>query len=324
MNKKELPLISVVVPVYNVREYVEKCLVSIAGQSYKNIEVLVVDDGSTDGSGGICDEFARRDARFKVIHQKNGGLSRARNVGIKEAGGEFLCFVDSDDFVKKDFVRKLYEVAFREGADVAVCGYEERSREAVEDVLPEAKILSGEEATIRLLIQQENIDVIAWNKLYRRELFVKNNVRFPEGMKYEDNLTTYKLLSLAEKVVYISDALYVYLRRENSITGSDKKEERLRARELAARSAMDFFKKNGELSSAAKVSLLLAKYAFLDAAISGKVDAECGENALKWIRSNAFLYMNNPFMTKKLELYNRLNMKLDGKLYRVFRKIRHE
>lgn len=319
--KDGLPLISVVVPVYNVEKYVAKCLKSIIGQSYKNLEILVVDDGSTDGSGRICDEFMSNDSRIRVIHQKNGGLSIARNVGIEKARGEFVCFVDSDDYVKENFVKKLYEAVLRWGADVAVCGYEEKNGSSSVDVLSKEEVLSGEEATIKLLVQQENIDVIAWNKVYRRELFTKSGVRFPEGMKYEDSLTTYKLLSLAKRVVYISEASYVYLRRDDSITKSDKKEESLKMRELAARSAVDYFKKNLRLAQAAEVSRLLAKYAFLDASIRGEVGKEYGEDALKWIRKNVSAYAKNPFMTKKLKIYNVLNSKFNGKPYRVFRRL---
>lgn len=319
--KDGLPLISVVVPVYNVEKYVAKCLKSIIGQSYKNLEILVVDDGSTDGSGKVCDEFAKSDLRVRVIHQKNRGLSAARNVGIERARGEFLCFVDSDDYMKEDFVKKLYEAVLRWGADVAVCGYEEKNGSSGVDVLPKEEVLSGEEATIRLLVQQENIDVIAWNKIYRRELFIKSGVRFPEGMKYEDSLTTYKLLSLSQRVAYIPEALYVYLRRDDSITKSNKKEESLKMRELAARSAMDYFKKNLRLAQAAEVSRLLAKYAFLDASIRGEVDEKYGEDALKWIRKNASVYAKNPFMTRKLRIYNGLNDMVNGKLYKVFREL---
>ena len=160
---EELCLVSVVVPVYNVEKYVEKCLKSLMGQSYGALEIIVVDDGSTDGSGAICDEMAAGDKRVRVFHKKNGGLSSARNYGIKRAKGEYVCLVDSDDWVKRDFVKKMVGEAVREGADVAVCGYN--------DEVPREEVLTGEEVTVRLLTWQENMEIIAWNKMYRRRLF---------------------------------------------------------------------------------------------------------------------------------------------------------
>lgn len=311
--KEVSPLISVIVPVYNVKEYVRKCLKSIVSQTYKNIEVLVVDDGSTDGSGEICDEFSLSDSRVKVFHKKNGGLSSARNAGLKKAKGEFVCFVDSDDYVRKDFIGQLYSSVDKNEADIAVCGYN--------DDIPRREVLSGEEATIKLLIQQENIEILAWNKIYRRTLFSENGVEFPEGKKHEDNLTTYKLLSFARRVAYVSESLYVYIERDDSIVHSGKIEERLEMRELAAEEAIKFFKGNERLRAAAEVSLLLAKYAFLDFSISGKIDRKFGVEALAWIERNVEKYKNNQFLTKKLKLYNFMNERFGGLLYRLFRRI---
>ncbi len=313
--KKELPLVSIVVPVYNVSDYVLKCLESLVTQSYNNIEILVIDDGSTDNSGEICDDFAKNDARIKVIHKKNGGLSSARNAGIKRAKGEWLCFVDSDDYVRKDFVKELYRGIAENDADVAVCGYNKD--------IPKAEVLTGKQATIRLLVKQENIEIIAWNKMYRKTLFWEDGIEFPDGMNYEDTLTTYKLLSVAKKVVYVSKSLYVYVEREGSITQSDDRKKKLQARELAARSAIAFLKGDVELEEAAEVSLLLAKYAFLDFAIKGEIDKKYGKDAWWWIRQNRVNYLNNSLMTRKLKLYNALNVKFGGKLYWVFRKVKH-
>ena len=171
MKSIDSTLVSVVVPVYGVEKYVEKCLDSLSHQSYENIEVIVVDDGSTDRSGDICEEFAKKDKRIKVFHKTNGGLSDARNYGIKRAKGEYVCLVDSDDWVKSGFVEKMVNVALRENADIVVCGYN--------DMVPGRITMTGEEATMRLLVEQENVDIIAWNKMYRRSLF--DDVSYPEG-----------------------------------------------------------------------------------------------------------------------------------------------
>lgn len=303
-------LVSIIVPVYNVEKYVLKCLKSLAGQTYKNIEVVVIDDGSTDGSGLICDDF--KDKRFKVFHKKNGGLSSARNLGIKKAKGNILAFVDSDDFVKKDFIEKMLNCMVG-NIDIVVCGYN--------DERPKEEVLSGREATIRLLTEQENIDLITCNKLYRKSLFLDNNIWFPEGKKHEDTLTTYKLLSRSEKVQYILDSLYEYVVRDGSIMHSGKKEEQLEMRELAAREAIEYFKNDKELEQAAEICLLWAKYHYLNEAIFGHIDKKYEQESLKWLKENVEKYRNNKFLTKKLYIYNMLSTFLKGSGYRVFRKI---
>lgn len=303
-------LVSVIVPVYNVEKYVLKCLKSLAGQNYKNIEVIVVDDGSTDGSGKICDEF--KDERFRVFHKRNGGLSDARNYGIRKAKGEILAFVDSDDFVKKDFIEKMTKKMV-EGVDVVVCGYN--------DEKPAEEVLSGREATIRLLTKQENIDLITWNKIYRKSLFTDNNIWFPKGKKHEDALTTYKLLSKARKVQYIPEALYEYVIREGSIMNSEKKEERLEMRELAAKEAIEYFKNDKELEQAAEICLLWAKYHYLNEAIFGTIDKKYEKESLAWLKRNVKKYKNNKFLTRKLHVYNILSTVFSGRFYKVFRRI---
>ncbi len=307
------PLVSIIVPVYNVGELVLKCLDSLISQSYEQIEIVVVDDGSTDGSGKLCDDFAKKDKRIKVFHKKNGGLSSARNYGIKKASGEYVCLVDSDDYVKKDFVKKLVDVV-REDVDVVVCGFN--------DEVPEAKVMTGKDATIKLLIGQNNMEVIAWNKMYRRELF--DEVLYPDGRNYEDTLTTYKLLSKAKKVAYVGESLYVYVERGGSITNKDKKEEKLKSREEAAKEAMTYFDKGTDLWRAAEISMLTAKLAWVDFAIRGDVDKKYLKDGMEWVRSHKKELLGNKYLSKKLKLYINLVTMMGGKLYIVFRKIRHE
>ena len=306
-------LISVIVPVYNVEEFVKKCLDSLVRQSYKNLEIIVIDDGSTDGSGKICDEFAKKEKNIKVFHKKNGGLSDARNFGIKKASGEIIAFVDSDDFVDEEYIGVMYGKMTRKDVDVVVCGYN--------FVKPKKDVLSGKNAAIKLLTKHENIDIVAWNKLYRKSLFADNEIWFPKGKKHEDTLTTYKVLSKARKVVYLDEILYFYNERPGSITKTEKIEERLTMRELAAEEAVSYFKKDSDLEQAAEVSLLLAKYAFLDRAIGGKIGKKYGEDASGWIKLNMMKYKNNKYMTKKLRMYNYL---LSMGLYKAFRKIKNE
>lgn len=309
-------LVSIIIPVYNVERYVGKCLDSVTNQSYDDIEIIVVNDGSTDGSGEICDQYAKKDQRIKVFHKKNGGLSDARNYGIEKSKGEIIAFVDSDDFVKKDFVGAMYQKMIQENADIVECGYN--------SIKPKRGSASGDDATIRLLIEQETVDIVTWNKLYKKSLFVDNDVWFPKGKKHEDILTTYKILSKAKKVVYLDKILYCYVDRKESITNTEKTEERLEMRELAAREAIEYFEDNVKLKQAAEVSLLLAKYAYLDFAIGGKIEKKYGELARKWIKKHEKKYNKNSFLTRKLKVYNVMNGKLGGISYWVFRKIVHE
>ncbi len=305
---KNKPLISIIVPVYNVERYVLRCLDSLSCQRYKNIEIIIVDDGSTDDSGKICDEFSLGEERARVFHKKNGGLSDARNFGIKKAKGKIIALVDSDDFVKDNYVSRMYDVMEREGSDVVICGYDKQ--------LPREEKISGEKAAIRLLVEQNNTDIVAWNKLYKKELF--EEINYPVGEKHEDALTTYKILAKAKIVSYLAESLYYYEEREGSIVKSERPEERLNARERATREAIEFFKNNKKLKAAAEVSLLLAKYAYLDAVIKKEIDGRYYYKNLLWIKKYMNDFKDNKYMTSKLKLYNIL---IKVGLYKTFRKI---
>ena len=310
------PLISIVIPVYNVEDFVGKCLGSVKKQRYENLDIVIVDDGSTDESSKICDEFAKNEKRARVFHKKNGGLSDARNFGIKKAKGEIIAFIDSDDFVENNFINAMYREIEKKGVDIVVCGYD--------TVRPKPKIISGKDATIKLLVEQENEDVVVWNKLYKKSLFIDNNIWFPEGKKHEDALTTYKILSKAKKISYLKEPLYHYVERKESITKTEKVEEKLTMRELAAQEAIEFFKSDKELKQAAEIALLLAKYAYIDFAINGKIESKYGELAKKWIKEHSKSFGNNKYLTKKLKIYNVMNNNLNGKVYWLFRKVIHE
>lgn len=306
--KKE-PLISVIIPVYNVEGYVLRCLKSVSGQSYKKIEILIIDDGSTDSSGKICDEFVRNEKKAQVFHKKNGGLSDARNFGIGKAKGEFIVLVDSDDYVKEEFVTDFYNKISCSGADIAVCGYN--------GIILEEKIISGTEAAEQLLIKQENADIVAWNKMYKKGLF--NNILYPVGKRHEDTLTTYKLYAAAGKVAYMAEDNYVYEeQRAGSIMNLVKNEERLDVRLAAALEACEYFKQNKTLRDAAEVSVLLARFAFIDAAIKGEVGQNCLCKNVKWIKDNWRYLKINPKMTRKLRVYIFL---LRFNVYKIARKI---
>lgn len=310
------PLISVIVPVYNVKKYVEKCLDSILRQKYKNLDIVVVDDGSDDGSSEICDNLEKKDKRVRVFHKKNGGLSDARNFGLKKAKGDIVVFVDGDDFVSDNYVSVMLEVMVRNNADVVVCGYN--------NIVPNEESVSGRDAAVKLLTRHETMDIVAWNKLYKKGLFTKNGIWFPVGKKHEDTLTTYKILAKAKKVSYVDKSLYHYVDRKDSIMNTEGAKGRLAMRELAAKEAVDYLYDDNGLRQAAEIALLLAKYAYLDFAIAGRINKKDGEVARKWIVNNVGKYKNNKYLSRKLKIYNILSTKIGGVGYLVFRKIRHE
>lgn len=214
-------LISVIVPVYNVDKYLKRCLDSIISQTYKNLEIILVDDGSTDTSGEICDEYAKLDGRIKAIHKENGGLSSARNAGLDIMTGEYVTFVDSDDYVSNDYVNLMYSQICKHNADIAVVSFKmffDGDCECIYDDVPTITVYNQKNA-IRELLHIAKIKQSAWGKLYCSELY--KTIRFPYGKLYEDLAVIYKIMLKANKTVYIDAPLYQYYIRENSIMQSD-------------------------------------------------------------------------------------------------------
>lgn len=211
------PLVSVIVPVYNVEKYLRGCVDSILAQTYDNFEVILVDDGSPDGSGKICDEYVEKYDRVKVIHKKNGGLSDARNVGIDNASGEYVTFVDSDDMISKDMISELM-LPIKADVDVEVaCCYFENFNDG--DFVEFNKIDEDIDCSIISYSEliKKNIWVISCAKVYKKSLF--DSLKFPVGRLHEDEFTTYKLCYAAKKIAWTDDKFYFYRRqRDGSIT----------------------------------------------------------------------------------------------------------
>lgn len=314
------PLVSIVVAVYNIEDYLEPCLKSVLSQTYQNVEIIAVNDGSTDNGSKILKQYAKQDARIKVITQKNSGLSEVRNVGIKQAKGDYICFIDGDDRISTNYVKDLLATLIKNDADISVCGYVSIQKTAKVIHAPDPGVLSGHDATIRLLVDQENLDIVAWNKLYKRELFLKNKIAYPVGELHEDSLTTYKLYASAKKIAFTDGPLYFYCEREGSIMNQSKTINRLNYRERSAREALTYFAKDPDLKSAAEVSLLLAYFAYLDASIKGQIPKSYTQKTISWITSHAPSYASNPHLTKKLRLYLKMVTHLNAKPYKLFRK----
>ena len=214
------PLISVIVPVYNVEAWLPRCVDSILSQTYENLEILLVDDGSTDDSGLICEEYAKKDTRIRVIHKENGGLSSARNSGLDAASGEYIGFVDSDDWIEPRMYQRLGEAITGTDSDIASCG----ARRVWADERPDQDlcggsrdgILDGDDA-MKALITTDGLVQTVWNKLYRSD--IAKAVSFPVGQLYEDEFWSWRVFALAKRVVTVEGSYYNYLQRDSGIMG---------------------------------------------------------------------------------------------------------
>ena len=219
-NAKKMPLVSVIIPVYKVEQYLHECVDSVLAQTYANIEVILVDDGSPDGCSAICDEYAAKDCRVRVIHKENGGLSDARNAGMKIAYGEYWAFVDSDDVVHPQMIESLMEPILADSnLKLSTCGFRRFSNDTELD-FSKAEFQSAQRLS---LTEFMHIDcwMTAWGKIYHKTLF--DGIVYPKGRFHEDEFVTYKLIYRAEKIVFSSDMLYLYRQREGSIMSNFSK-----------------------------------------------------------------------------------------------------
>lgn len=213
-----MPEISVIVPVYNVVNYLEKCVVSILGQSFEDFELLLVDDGSNDGSGELADKLAASDGRVAVFHKSNGGLSDARNYGVARANGSYVTFIDSDDWIEKSYLEFLYKALVDNDADISTCYYNKcvgDKRYPWQKPSDEVIIMGQKEALLSLLYH-ERINLSAPGKLYKIEL-TRSGVEYPVGKHFEDVDTTWRFIAMSDRVAVGQAPLYNYVMREGSI-----------------------------------------------------------------------------------------------------------
>ena len=241
-----MPLVSVIVAAYNVERYIEKCVTSLRDQTWKELELLLIDDGSTDKSGEICDRLAEADPRIRVIHKKNGGIADVRNLGVEEAKGDYLMFVDGDDHVAPEFVEYAVNAAVKHQADVVILDFDEieESTGRVDrwsmNVERDTPINAG--LVPKLLITTP----CPWNKLYRTKFWRESGLRYPLGRNYEDLTLIPMLLSNAERIIYLdSKPLYHYILHEGSIMRSRNFQKSFEDRRAAIEDIMSYFKERG-------------------------------------------------------------------------------
>lgn len=242
----EKELVTIIVPIYNVEKYLKECIESIINQTYKNLEIILVNDGSTDDSLKICMNYKKKDNRIVIINKTNGGLSDARNKGIDAANGKYICFVDSDDYISSAYIELLYNEARKNNTDIVLCGIKyvnDEKKILSEYAYKKNFVKSGKELLIDYY-QENGVEVIvAWNKLYKRELF--NTYRYNVGKIHEDEFLTYKILYNLDKVSIISDKLYYYRKNDTSIVNKKFNLKRLDLLE-ALENRMRFFKEKSE------------------------------------------------------------------------------
>ena len=251
-------LISIIVPVYNVDKYLDRCIESIRNQTIKNLEIILVDDGSTDNSSAICDSYAKIDKRIKVIHKENGGISSARNKGLECASGDYIGFVDSDDYISSVMYEYLYELLVNNKASVS-CVREilvnEDEEVTFDDKMKDAIVMNNKDA-LKELLKGKVVNDFVWNKLYRRELF--NDIRFPLDRKYEDLATTYKIIRKSNRVVYSDIKLYAYVKRENSATNNFKRDNFIDYHDMVIERYNDLLVNNSDLLDYIDASMIVS------------------------------------------------------------------
>lgn len=249
-----MDLISVIVPIYKVEPYLNTCVQSIVDQTYTNLEIILVDDGSPDGCSAICDAWAEKDSRIKVIHKENGGLSDARNAGLAIATGEYISFIDSDDYIAPAFVAELYKAILETGADIAECAtaYVDETgnilRQRNVAPLPQMDKIEA----LRRLVLEDGIYQTVWNKLYRRT--VVDGILFEKGKHHEDDFWTYQVFDRIDKLATVAQPMHYYLQRSGSIIGAGytiKRLDGLEARFLR----MQYLQKYDELAALTRQGL---------------------------------------------------------------------
>ncbi|AXI10771.1 capsular biosynthesis protein CpsJ [Oceanobacillus zhaokaii] len=298
------PSISIIVPVYNVEQYIHKCIDSILAQSFKDFELIIVNDGSTDNGGRICDEYATLDNRITVFHKENGGLSSARNKGISLAKGNYIAFVDSDDFVHPKMYEILFNYVVSSSADIAICDYQEVNEDEkneIEKLEFDSRVekYNNVEALYQLYTTKGLQFVIACNKLFKSSLF--NKIKFEEGMIHEDEFMAHRILYESEIIIYLPVKLYFYLQRKGSIINSKFNINRLDA-VYAYKKRVDFFREINqyELQKMAEYNYVHLFFTFFFK-VKDKVPNSKGK--LKQVKSDftkiLIQLLKNPLFSKK-------------------------
>ena len=291
--------ISVIVPVYNVEQYLERCVDSIINQTYTNLEIILVNDGSTDNSGKLCDELAKKDERIRVIHKENGGLSDARNRGIDESESDLVGFIDSDDYIDSDMYEVLLKNLNDTDANLSMCALYD-----VYNNTPEAQVTNKEtwklssEQAIKMVMEAKILSVTAVNKLYRKSLFT--DLKFEVGKIAEDAFIMIKLLDKCEKIVATNEKKYYYVHRENSITTQKFSTKFLNVIEAYEQNSNIILEKYPKLKDVAQTRMNWAYFYVLDRLLldDNYNDKELENKLISYLKDHRKDILNDPLFTK--------------------------
>ncbi|MGO2891442.1 glycosyltransferase family 2 protein [Enterococcus devriesei] len=293
--------ISIIVPIYNVEKYLKRTIDSILSQSFEDFELVLVNDGSTDSSGEICDEYARRDERIKVVHKNNGGVSSARNTGLITASGRFIGFVDSDDYIAEDMYELLYNNLIKENADLSICGIYDVYEGKVLEEKGNQYLIKNREETVEMILESKIISVNPVNKLYKKDLFL--GVSYPEGSITEDAAVMFFLLEKAKKIVIDTTQKYYYYHRENSITTKPFSRSDMKTIEVWQNNEKYIAEKYPQYLSVAHTRVCWANLIVLDKLIMSENDYLSEQKKIvKFIRKNFSFIIKNAYFTKNRKI----------------------
>lgn len=329
-NKENQVLVSVIIPVYNVSKYLRRCLESVILQTYTNLEIILIDDGSTDNSGKLCDNYAQKDNRMVVIHKENGGLSDARNVGISNAHGSYITFVDSDDYIHASFIEQLVDIAIANRVQLVIGNYLKfvkdidlkNQNKKFEINEKSVELFSSREAKLNMLYRKK-LSLYAPGKLYEKSLF--ETVRFPKDKSYEDVPTLWNIVNNVDKVVYVDFVLYFYRQRKGSIVNNIYSHRKMDLVYFAMQ-ILDEVKTDDELFKAA-VSIYFFSLADIYAQVDKKhkEDRFFLEKELKKCAKFVWLDKNNSNLLRIMAKLGQTNVsiiRILGKVYKVSNKLR--
>lgn len=316
VNTENSDLISVVVPVYNVEQYLEKCVNSIINQTYKNLEIILVDDGATDSSGNMCDQLAKSDSRITVYHKENGGLSDARNYGVERATGDYIGFVDSDDYIDSEMYEKLYEAIKKENVDVAECN--------LKIIYPDRKELFTEQNYYNVRTKEEYLEeYLKIEKIFGSACvrLIKSNIakklKFPVGKLYEDTYYAYDLIEKVDRYVIMNSPYYNYLMRENSITNTKFNPRIFDLIEIVEKFHKMTYKNYSSLTEAADCRKMYAYFSVLNSIL---LEDEFKNNSyypkiINYFKKNYMSLLKNTYINRNRKL-SVILIKLNIDLYR--------
>lgn len=319
------PLISVIIPVYNVEVYIKKCIDSVLKQDYKNLEIILVDDGSPDNCPAICDYYCNQDDRIKVIHKKNGGLSDARNAGIDIAKGEYITFVDSDDYIDKNYISILYNLIIKYNVMLSVADnyIEYIDGQIFNNSTYEEYETNPENFFYKMLWGIRDLDNGAWTKLYKRELF--SNIRFPVGKNYEDTATLYKIVDKCDRIAVKSIPIYHYMKRKDSITQGKFNKKKFELIDATYQLTTYIRKKYKNLDNACDRKLLWSYFSVLSQYVVSKTkDKNIEKRLFEYIKKNrwrVFKFNKTPKRDKVAILCSLFGIKFYRLSWKIYLKI---